>query len=92
MSNIIEKIAVHSGARGNLIDPLSGLLQCTTEVNGRSRDLGIFDPNNPLGLPDDTVLGRASSTFVPMERLMLDEDAYEWQSEVDPAALGWDIP
>lgn len=89
MKDIISKIALHSGARGELINSESGLLQCTTEVHGVEKDCGIEDPDGNIDIVTEGI--RPQGTFVPLERLALDEDAYDWQAEVDPAVLGWDV-
>jgi len=69
-------------------------------VHGRGRDRGVEDPNarsDPFVQLDhdeeelDPIsMGYQPGTFVPMDRLVLEEDPYGWQSEADPAALGWD--
>lgn len=101
MLDIVRKIASHSGAGGDLIHTESGLLQCTTEVHGRGRDRGVEDANTarePFAEQDvqdvdesGISLGYQPGTFVPMDRLVLEEDPYGWQSEADPADLGWDV-
>lgn len=93
MAGLVSKIAALSGARGALVSPKTGLLQCTTEVHGRGVDPGVSDPRHPTGkLQTDLELLHEPALFVPMERLVLeDQDPYSWQTEADPADLGYDI-
>lgn len=104
MRDIISRIALHSGAGKDLINASSGLLQCTTEVHGRGQDYGVKDPDESSETSakiyfgsdnrykeNSVLMGCQPGTFVPMDRLVLEEDPYSWQSEADPADLGWDV-
>lgn len=94
MSGLVSKIATLSGASGDLVHRGTGLLQCTTEVHGRDFDPGLYDPRDTTwGMQSDeyTVQRPEAVMFVPMERLVLQEDdPYTLQSEADPAPLDWD--